>query len=78
MTDIIVPSDLWTDEGPAVISSWLYDENDRVQAGSVIAEIMFEKSSFEIIAPASGVLSVLVQAEEEIVRSQCIGRIVDG
>ncbi|WP_108812138.1 biotin/lipoyl-containing protein [Sphingorhabdus sp. Alg231-15] len=78
MTDIVVAEDLYTEDGPAVISSWLYDDGDRVGAGSIIVEIMYEKTSFEIAAPADGVLSILAQTEEEVARGQCIGRIIDG
>lgn len=75
MTDIVVPSGLWDTSDTAVIGSWLYGDGDAVQAGVAIAEIMVEKSSFEVIAPASGTLSIGT-AEESVVRAgEVIGRI---
>jgi pyruvate/2-oxoglutarate dehydrogenase complex dihydrolipoamide acyltransferase (E2) component len=63
MTDVIVPSGLWSEGDEAAISAWLYADGDTVAAGAVIAEIMVEKSSYELLAPASGTLQISVAAE---------------
>ena len=75
MTDILVPTGLWEDTDTAVIGSWLYSDGDAVQAGAVIAEIMVEKSSFEVIASASGTLRINVAEESEVRAGEVIGRI---
>ncbi|MFO1260321.1 MAG: lipoyl domain-containing protein [Sphingomonadaceae bacterium] len=75
MTDIIIPAGLWEDSDTAVIGSWLYNEGDVVQAGAVIAEIMVEKSSYELTAPAGGTLHIGAAEESEVRAGQIVGRI---
>ena len=75
MTDISVPNDLWDDGSPGVISSWLFGSGDIVSSGTVVAEIMNEKVSFEILAPDDGKLAIGLPAETEITLGQVIGHI---
>ena len=74
MTDIVIAENLWG-EGEAAISAWLYQDGDRVAAGAIVAELMVEKSTMEIIAPASGTLRILVAAEEPVAKGQIVARI---
>lgn len=74
MTEVIVPADQWS-EGEAAISAWLYGDGETVRDGDVIAELMVEKSSFEIRAPASGRLAILAAAEDSVAKGQVIARI---
>lgn len=75
MTDITVPAGLWNDGDEAAISAWLYADGDAVSEGSVIAEIMVEKSSFELTAPASGILHIDIAAETPVTAGEIVGRI---
>jgi pyruvate/2-oxoglutarate dehydrogenase complex dihydrolipoamide acyltransferase (E2) component len=75
MTDITVPAGLWNDGDEAAISAWLYADGDAVAEGAVIAEIMVEKSSFELTAPASGTLHIDVPAETAVAAGEVVGRI---
>lgn len=75
MIDITIAKDLWDDDSPGVIASWLYASGDSVPQGEVIAEVMNEKVSFEIEAPATGVLHIDTEAESEVALGQSIGRI---
>ena len=75
MIDVTVPVDLW-DSGDGAISAWLYLDDDLVEAGTVLAEVMVEKVSFELLAPATGTLRILVPAENVITRGQVVARIV--
>ena len=75
MTEIVVPHDLWDDGREAAISVWLYADGDPVEAGAVIAEIMVEKTSYELAAPATGTLAILVAADEAVAKGQVIGRV---
>jgi pyruvate/2-oxoglutarate dehydrogenase complex dihydrolipoamide acyltransferase (E2) component len=74
MTDIIVGHDLW-DEGEAAISAWLYGNGNQVVAGAIVAELMVEKSTMELIAPATGTLHILVAAEQPVAKGQTVARI---
>ena len=75
MTDVTVPEGLWEDDGEAAISAWFYADGDTVAEGAVLAEIMVEKSSYELISPASGALTILVGAEEVVRPGQVAARI---
>ncbi len=74
MIDIVIANNLW-DEGEAAISAWLYADGDRVAAGAIVAELMVEKSAMEVIAPATGMLRILVRAEEPVAKGQVVARI---
>jgi pyruvate/2-oxoglutarate dehydrogenase complex dihydrolipoamide acyltransferase (E2) component len=75
MTDVLIPADLWSDTDEAAISVWLYDAGDQVAAGAVIAEIMVEKSSFELLSPSGGVLAIMVEAEVPVTKGQIVAQI---
>lgn len=76
MSDIMVPPDLWDDGNEAAISAWLYADGAAVAEGAVVAEIMVEKTSYELLSPASGKLAILVEAEVPVAKGQVVGRIV--
>ncbi len=75
MSDIVVPCDLWDDGRQAAISVWLYGDGAAVAQGAIVAEIMVEKTSYELAAPASGRLEILIGADEIIAKGQVIGRV---
>ena len=63
-SDVIIPSDLWDEDDPSGSTViWLFDDGAQVRQGDVIAEILVEKVTLELEAPASGRLKVLVEAE---------------
>lgn len=74
-TPILIPATLWDDDSPGVISTWLFEDGDAVAEGAVVAEVMNEKVSFEITAPAAGRLSIEVPAEAEVALGQRIGAV---
>lgn len=73
--DVLVPVGLWDDDGIGVVSTWFFEDGDHVQQGTVIAEVMSEKTSFEIAAPCSGTLRPLLAVETEVLGGQPIARI---
>lgn len=75
MTDVTIPTGLWNDSDEAAISAWLYSNGDVVAEGAVLAEVMVEKSSFELLSPAAGSLTILVAAEEAVRPGQLAARI---
>ncbi|OGS51704.1 MAG: biotin attachment protein [Erythrobacter sp. RIFCSPHIGHO2_12_FULL_63_10] len=76
MSEIIVPTDLWDDDSLGVISTWLFEDGDAVSQGDIVAEVMNEKISFDIAAPASGTLAIDVPTESEVSQGDAIGRIL--
>ncbi|MCX7701397.1 MAG: lipoyl domain-containing protein [Gemmataceae bacterium] len=43
--------------GPARLTVWYADPGDRVLEGERIVEILSERATFEIVAPATGILA---------------------
>lgn len=74
-TDIIIPHDLWPEDLEAAITTWLASDGSDVEKDSLIAEIMVEKVQYEILAPASGTLSILRQADEVVSKGDKIGEV---
>jgi pyruvate/2-oxoglutarate dehydrogenase complex dihydrolipoamide acyltransferase (E2) component len=74
-TDIVVADDLWDGEQTCVLSRWLYRTGDHVEAGALIAELMVEKISFDVLAPASGALRTLVAEEQTVTRGMALGTV---
>jgi pyruvate/2-oxoglutarate dehydrogenase complex dihydrolipoamide acyltransferase (E2) component len=62
-TPVIVATDLWDPELEGAVSAWLFSDGDLVRTGDLIAEVMMEKSTYEITAPVAGRLRILVAAE---------------
>jgi len=60
---VIVPADLWAPDLEGAVTAWLFADGDLVRQDDLIAEVMVEKSSYEITAPASGRLRIRVAAE---------------
>ena len=75
MTDVLIPHDLWSDDNEAAISAWLYETGDTVAAGAVIAEIMVEKSSYELLSPIGGTIQIVVEAEVPVAKGQRVAHI---
>lgn len=75
MTDVIIPTGLWNETDEAAISAWFYGTGDLVSQDAVIAEIMVEKASFELLAPASGQLHIAVAAEVPVAAGDVVARI---
>lgn len=74
-TDIIIPSDLWDGDEECVITAWLASDGGNVKEGALIAEIMTAKVQYEIIAPASGTLSIAKAQDEVAAKGDVIGTV---
>lgn len=75
MSDLKVPDDAWDDDSQGAISTWFYDDGASVSAGDVVCEVMNEKVATEIVAPSSGALKILTQAEEPVGKGAVVGRV---
>ncbi len=75
-TEVKIPQDLWEDDDmEAVITNWLASEGATVRKGALIAEIMVEKSQYEVTAPVDGVLKISRQADDIVRKGDVIGQI---
>lgn len=77
MTAVRIPGDLWNEDKSGSIVLWLYKDGSRVSKGDVIAEVLVEKVTFELEAPASGVLRIKVEPEIEIQKGELVAVIED-
>ncbi|GAB2179700.1 lipoyl domain-containing protein [Dongia sp. agr-C8] len=74
-TQVAVPKDLWEEDLPGIVSAWLFEDGDPVQEGDLIAELMVEKTAYDLVAPAAGHLKILVQPEQPFQRGDVVARI---
>lgn len=70
--EIIIDANYWQGDGEAVITTWYFEEGDRVSQGDVIAELMLEKVQMEIDAPETGTLRIKMPAEEPVKKGDII------
>ena len=75
MTDVRVPLDLWPEDDNAESIVWLFADGAAVIEGDLIAEILVEKATLELYAPASGTLRIGVDAEHAIDSGQLVASI---
>ncbi len=75
--EVRIPADLWdtgiTPEG--VVANWFYREGATVEAGATLAEILVEKSAYEVSAPASGRLRIIAPADAVVTPGTVIAEI---
>jgi pyruvate/2-oxoglutarate dehydrogenase complex dihydrolipoamide acyltransferase (E2) component len=68
MTDILFPPISPGDaEAEGVLATWFVEDGEPVNEGDLIAEAAVDKVDMEIVAPASGVIRLLVK-ESDVVR----------
>jgi pyruvate/2-oxoglutarate dehydrogenase complex dihydrolipoamide acyltransferase (E2) component len=75
MTNVIVPVDLWDEDIEGALSVWLVENGDVVSQGDVLCEVMVEKSTVEVTSPATGKITLLVQAETPVKKGGVIASI---
>lgn len=76
MTELRVPEGLWAeDDKTGSIVVWLYNDGAAVDEGDTVAELMVEKVTFEIDAPAAGTLRIHVEPEVPVEKGALIATI---
>ncbi|KAB7643707.1 biotin/lipoyl-containing protein [Polymorphobacter fuscus] len=63
MIDVHLPFDLWEDDDITSMVVWLYPDGALVHEGDLVAEILVEKATLELFAPATGTLRIGIDAE---------------
>ena len=68
MTDVFFPQLSENDPtAEGVLATWFVSDGDQVASGQLLGEVMVDKVSAEVVAPAAGHIRLLV-AEEQIAR----------
>ena len=65
---VTIPTSLWESDGTeeAVLAEWLVEDGATVEEGTPLAEVMVDKVSMVLDAPAGGVLDIRVPADEPV------------
>ena len=76
MTDVLFPAlSAETPDAEGVLATWFVADGDQVAAGQLLGEVMVDKVSGDVVAPAPGRVR-LIAAEDQVVRQgQPIARI---
>ncbi|WP_412069726.1 lipoyl domain-containing protein [Rubrivirga sp. IMCC43871] len=74
---VAIPATLWESDGTeeVVLSAWLVADGATVEAGAPLAELMVDKVTVEIEAPAGGRLQILTPADAPVGLGTAIARI---
>ena len=72
MVEIVVPEDAWEGDTEGAVSVWFFEDGQAVQAGALIAELMFEKVAVELRAPVGGTLRIRTPAEVPVRRGDVL------
>ena len=75
MVEVVIPNDMWEEDLEGVIVTWIYKTGATVSEGDVLCEVMVEKSQSDLLAPATGTLTIIEDAEAIVKRGQVIARI---
>lgn len=75
-TDVAIPNDLWEEDGKTgSIVMWLYPDGAQVKEGQLIAEVLVEKVTLELEAPATGTLRIKVEPEVVVDKGDVVATI---
>lgn len=77
MTDISLHEDLWRNSmlPEGVIERWYVAEGEHVSTGDKIAEVRIESALHEIMAPASGRITILTGPAGVVEPGSVVGRL---
>lgn len=76
MTDVIFPSmSKETPDAEGVLATWFVSEGAAVSADQLLAEVQVDKVSADVLAPAAGVVHLLVDEDSAVRQGTAIARI---
>jgi pyruvate/2-oxoglutarate dehydrogenase complex dihydrolipoamide acyltransferase (E2) component len=58
-----------------VLATWFVRDGDQVASGQLLAEVMVEKASGEVLAPAAGLVRLLVGEDQTARQGEVIARV---
>ncbi len=76
MADVLFPK--LSEEDPTaegVLATWFVSDGDQVASGQLLGEVMVEKVSGEVVAPAAGHVRLLVAEEQTARQGDVIARV---
>ena len=73
--DIRISDDILDDDAEAVITVWFVNSGEHIIKNGLMVEIMAAKVQYEMVAPASGVLSIFSGVDAVVRKGDVIGSI---
>jgi len=73
--DIRISDDILDDDAEAVITVWFVNSGEHIIKNVLMVEIMAAKVQYEMVAPASGVLSIFSGVDAVVRKGDVIGSI---
>lgn len=73
MIEIVVACEIIPQGSEAVLVTWLYENGASISEGEPVAELMLEKATIEVLAPRSGSLRHLKNAEDVVKAGDILG-----
>jgi len=62
-------------DAEGVVATWFVSDGDQVASGQLLAEVMVEKVSGEVLAPAAGRVRLLVAEDQTARQGEVIARV---
>ena len=76
MTDVLFPPlSTQRPDAEGVVTRWFVADGEAVSAGQLVAEVQVDKVDAEVVAPAGGVLRVLVPEDGTARQGAAIARV---
>lgn len=76
MTDVLFPPlSTQRPDAEGVVTRWFVADGETVSAGQLVAEVQVDKVDAEVVAPAGGVLRVLVPEDGAARQGAAIARV---
>jgi pyruvate/2-oxoglutarate dehydrogenase complex dihydrolipoamide acyltransferase (E2) component len=76
MTDVLFPSlSKETPDAEGVLATWFVSEGATVSTDQLLAEVQVDKVAADVVAPAGGVVHLLVDEDSAVKQGEAIARI---
>jgi pyruvate/2-oxoglutarate dehydrogenase complex dihydrolipoamide acyltransferase (E2) component len=75
MTDVLFPAlSAESPDAEGVLATWFVTEGDRVAEGQLLGEVMVDKVSGDVVAPAAGQVRLIAAPDQVVRQGQPIAR----
>lgn len=76
MSEVLFPAlSEETPDAEGVLATWYVADGERVSAGQLLADVQVDKVDAEVVAPADGIVRLLVAEDEAVRQGVAIARV---
>jgi pyruvate/2-oxoglutarate dehydrogenase complex dihydrolipoamide acyltransferase (E2) component len=76
MTNVLFPVMSKEKDATGVVVSWFVESGDEVTPKTLIAEVAMDKVNADVYPETSGVITRLVEEEEEVLQGSVIAQVI--